>query len=544
MMVRSKWAKTAVLLLVSILVLTACSSAQTTQPTPSTQPAAPKPKVVTLAATNAWDSMMPLNTNSNYGSLVYDQIYDRLVITKADGSFEPRLAKSWSVNADSSAITFILNEKAKWHDGTKLTAHDVVFSCQMYSDPAVKALGRYRLNYFAGTDDSGAETGPDSIAVKADNDYQVTFTLKKPMFANTVLDQFASSFFVIPKHVFSGKTAAEINAPTLWAKPIGSGPFKYDKEIAGERMELVANKDYFLGAPEFDRLVIRIMPSTNLLAGLISGEVDILAGGAMGSIMLEDWENAKKQATLVTESIPTLNYQTLIINTQKPYMTQRVRQAFNMAINRKVLVDSLLQGQGTAIMTPISPVSPYFNQKLKDIWYNPEQAKQILKEENFPFDKELVFYVPSGNVTRERAAVLIEQDFEKLGVKVQIQTTDFPTLMENMRKEMHDFGIIGSGGSMDPGESREMISPTSTVNFSRLKTDVLSKLVDAGSAQLTFETRKPHFDAYQEAVKEVSGMPYLFTTNTLMAYNKRLSNVKTADFSRLNWAVWQWKVSN
>ena len=224
-----------------------------------------KPRVVTIAMTNAWDTMMPVNTNSNYGLLVYDQIYDRLVVTKADGSFAPRLAKSWSVNAASTAITFTLNEKATWHDGKPVTAHDVVFTAQLYSNPAVKALARYRLNYFAGTDDAGAELSPGSIAVKAEGDYKVTFTFKKPIFADTVIDQWATAFFVIPKHIFQGKTPAEINAPTLWAKPVGSGPFRYEREITGERMELVANKDYFLGAPDFDRLVIRIMPSASLL---------------------------------------------------------------------------------------------------------------------------------------------------------------------------------------------------------------------------------------------------------------------------------------
>jgi len=533
MKLRTRRLRVLVLLVAALAILGGSATAQNV-----------KPKIVTIAMTNAWDTMMPVNTNSNYGLLVYDQIYDRLVVTKADGSFAPRLAKSWSVNASSTAITFILNEKATWHDGKPVTAQDVVFTAQLYSNPAVKALARYRLNYFAGTDDSGAETSPGSIAVKAEGDYKVTFTLKKAIFADTVIDQWATAFFVIPKHIFQGKTPAEINAPTLWAKPVGSGPFKYEREITGERMELVANKNYFLGAPDFDRLVIRIMPSASLLSGLISGEVDIIAGGAMGSISLDDWPTAQKQANLVTESIPTLNYQTLIINTQQPYMTQRVRQAFNMAINRKILVDALLRGQGVALMTPISPASPYFNQKLKDIPYDPARAAQILKEEKFPFDKELVFYVPSGNIARERTAVLIEQDFEKLGVKVRIQTVDFPTLMNNMRSGTHDFGIIGSGGTLDPAESREMVSPTSTVNFSRLTSTLLTDIIDEGAAKLTFATRKPYFDKYQEMVAELSHMPYLYTTNALMAYNKRLSNVSAVDFSRLNWRAWEWKVNN
>jgi len=506
---------------------------------PSSAPAAPaSDKVVTIAMTNAWDSLMPLNTNSNYSRLVYDQIYDKLTVGLSDGSYIPRLAKSWEVNADSTTITFTLNDNVVWHDGEPFTAADVVFTFQMYSDPEVEALSRYALQYIAGTDESGAETSADSIAVKALDDYTVEMTMKNAMFHETLLNDL-DSVFIIPKHIFEGKTASEINAPTLWENPVGTGAYKYESKIEGERMEFTANTDYFQGTPNIGRLVVRIVPTANLLAGLMSGEIDTIAGGGLGAILLDDWDMAQEQDNLVTISIPTTSYQTLPINSQKPYMTEKVRQAFSMAINRDALVNSLLQGQGVAIVSPISPASPYFNPEI-EVWYDPEQAKSILQEENFPFDQELVFFVPSGNTTRERAAALIQQDFQNIGVKVQIQSVDFPTLMDNMRNELHDFGIIGSGGSLDPSESRQMIDPASPVNFGRVTSSELTDLADAGTAALTFDERAPHFYAYQQRIKDTVPMAYLYTTNSLMAHGNHLSNLEPENFTSLYWPVWQW----
>ncbi|MCD8369169.1 MAG: peptide ABC transporter substrate-binding protein [Clostridiales bacterium] len=494
-------------------------------------------KVITAAFSTAWDTMMPLNTTSNYTRMICDQIYDRLTQSKADGTIEGRLAESWSTNEDSTKVTFQLHQNAVWSDGEPLTAEDVVFSYQMYSDPEVEAKSRYHLEYIAGVDDSGAELSEDSIEVEADDAYTVTFTLKTPMFVDTFL-QDIDTVYIIPKHIFEGKTAAEINAPDLWANPVGSGPFIYDSEINGERMEFVKNPNYFLGEPKIDRLVLRVTDSASMLAGLINGDLDMIG---YDSILIDDWDLANEQENLVTKSVPTTSYSTLIFNTAKPYMTQNVRQALSMAINRQVLVDALLQGQGEAIVTPISSISPYYNEDV-EVWYDPELAKTMLEEEGFPFDQTLVFYISSGNSVTERAAALIVQDLQKVGVKVQIEQVDFATLMSNMLDGKHDLGIIGSGGTLDPSESREMIHPDSSVNFCQLTDTELTDIIDEGNSKLTFEERKPYFDEYQVKIKERSPMAYLYTKNILTAYNKRVSGVEVENFNSLNWSSWNWDI--
>lgn len=545
---KRRFAKAASLLLAAAVTmgLTACGGQSTTTETTAapasgetteTEASASGEKVITAAISTAWDTMMPLNTTSNYTRMICDQIYDRLTQSKADGTIEGRLAESWTVNEDSSAVTFKLHENAVWSDGEPVTADDVVFSYQMYSDPQVEAKSRYHLQYIAGVDDSGAELSEDSIEVTADDTYTVTFNLKTSMYVDTFL-QDIDTVYIIPKHIFEGKTAEEINAPTLWANPVGSGPFIYDSEINGERMEFVKNPNYYLGAPKIDRLILRVTDSASMLAGLINGDLDMIG---YGSILIDDWELAKQQENLVTESIPTTSYTTMIFNTAKPYMTQEVRQALSMAINRDVLIQAILQGEGEAVVTPISSVSPYYNENI-EVWYDPDKAKSMLEEAGFPFDQTLVFYISSGSSATERTAALIAQDLQKIGVKVRIEQVDFATLMNNMLDGQHDLGLIGSGGTLDPSESREMIYPGSSVNFCQLTDTELSDIIDEGNSKLTFEERKPYFDEYQEMIVERSPMAYLYTKNTLTAYNKRVTGLNNADFNALNWSSWEWDI--
>ncbi|MGN0202971.1 MAG: ABC transporter substrate-binding protein, partial [Coprococcus sp.] len=384
-MKNSKFMKLASALVISAMIvgLTACgggtsasetkagtaAAGETTAASGETQAAESSgEKVVTAAISTAWDTMMPLNTTSNYTRMIMDQIYDRLTQSKADGTIEGRLAESWTVNEASDAVTFKLHENAVWSDGEPVTAEDVVFSYQMYSDPQVEAKSRYHLEYIAGVDASGAEISEDSIEVTADDQYTVTFKLKSSMFADTFL-QDIDTVYIIPKHIFEGKTAEEINAPDLWANPVGSGPFIYDSEINGERIEFVKNPNYFLGEPKIDRLILRVTDAASMLAGLINGELDMIG---YGSISTDDWELAQEQDNLVTESIPTTSYTTLIFNTAKEYMTQEVRQALSMAINRQVLIDAVLLGEGEAIVTPFCSASPYYNADV-EVWYDPDE---------------------------------------------------------------------------------------------------------------------------------------------------------------------------
>ena len=116
-----------------------------------------KEKIVTMAMSSDWDTLMPLNTTSSHADIVNENIFDRLTIINRDGTFEPRLAESWEVNDASDKITYHLNKDAKWHDGVPVTADDVVFTFQLASDLEANVMRKYRMQNYAGTDESGGE---------------------------------------------------------------------------------------------------------------------------------------------------------------------------------------------------------------------------------------------------------------------------------------------------------------------------------------------------------------------------------------------------
>lgn len=516
------------------MLMTACGSSSSGD-SDSTS-ASGNDKTITAAMPSAWGDLFPLGEASYYDNIIFTQVYDPLVLQNGDGTFTGMLADSWDVNDASDEITFHLNKDAKWQDGEDFTANDVVASLQMYSDPNVTAASRYFLEYIDGCDDTGVETSENSIAVTANGDDEVVMKLKSPTYVDTVLADLAK-VYIVAEHKIKDLSADDINNAETWAEPMGTGAFIYADKVDGERMEFTSNPDYYKGAPAFDKLVIRVVESDNMLAGLMNGEIDtILYGG----VPLDDWSMAKEQDNLTCESLPSTNYQMLIINSSKEYMTQEVRQALNLAINREALVKSLLQGEGEAIITPICSLSPYYDKDVT-VEYDADKAKEMLEKANFPFDQELVFYVPTGNAVREKAATMIAEDLKAVGVKTKIEQADFSTVMEKLQNGDEDLSIVGSGGTMNPAESLEML--TGSFNLCKLPDDneLVSILKEANSA-LTMEERTPLFNEYQEKVKEIAPYGYLFTTNSLVAYNSRLGNVKPENFSTFNWAIYSWTI--
>ena len=97
----------------------------------------------------------------------------------------------------------------------------------------------------------------------------------------------------------------------------------------------------------------------------------------------------------------------------------------------------------------------YVNGKM--VYFPSSKAKEMLAEAGFPAGQTLKFFISSGSSITERCAALIVQDFANVGVNVEIEQMDFATLMSRMLDGEHDLGIIGSGGTLDPSESREMI---------------------------------------------------------------------------------------
>lgn len=499
-------------------------------------------KVITMAQTGDWDTFMPMNTTNAGADNVIELMFDRLMVINTDGTFGPRLAESWETNEAQDKITYHLNENAKWQDGEPVTAEDVVYSAQVASSSEYNYLRRIRMQYFAGTDETGCETGTDSIEVAALDDHTVEFTLKAPMDPAIIYALVNRDFFIMPKHLLDSISDADLVNDAFWQKPIGSGPCIFDSMESGVSIEFKANKDYYLGAPDFDRLVFKKVQSTNLLSGLMSGDIDVLS--ANSQIPLADWEAAKNTQGIVTKSVPTFAYQYMAMNTARDYLTEDVRHAISLAINRQVIVDQLLQGEARIAIGPLAEDHPYFDEKLLPIEYDPEKAKSMLEAAGWDSNRELQVLVSTGNEVREKSAILIQQDLQKIGIKTKIQTLDFPTLLTNARNGDYDLCFIGSAGSVDPSESVPNVTAGYMNNFAQLSDPTLGQIGESGAKEITFEARKKIYDQYQEELFKQMPMAFLYHTNDLFAYNEKLENVREGAIDyNINKNVWEWKVN-
>ena len=499
-------------------------------------------KVITMAQTGDWDTFMPMNTTNAGADNVIELMFDRLMVINTDGTFGPRLAESWETNEAQDKITYHLNENAKWQDGEPVTAEDVVYSAQVASSSEYSYLRRIRMQYFAGTDETGCETGTDSIEVAALDDHTVEFTLKTPMDPAIIYALVNRDFFIMPKHLLDSISDADLVNDAFWQKPIGSGPCIFDSMESGVSIEFKANKDYYLGAPDFDRLVFKKVQSTNLLSGLMSGDIDVLS--ANSQIPLADWEAAKNTQGIVTKSVPTFAYQYMAMNTARDYLTEDVRHAISLAINRQVIVDQLLQGEARIAIGPLAEDHPYFDEKLLPIEYDPEKAKSMLEAAGWDSNRELQVLVSTGNEVREKSAILIQQDLQKIGNKTKFQTLDFPTLLTNARNGDYDLCFIGSAGSVDPSESVPNVTAGYMNNFAQLSDPTLGQIGESGAKEITFETRKKVYDQYQEELFKQMPMAFLYHTNDLFAYNEKLENVREGAIDyNINKNVWEWKVN-
>ena len=499
-------------------------------------------KVITMAQTGDWDTFMPMNTTNAGADNVIELMFDRLMVINTDGTFGPRLAESWETNEAQDKITYHLNENAKWQDGEPVTAEDVVYSAQVASSSEYSYLRRIRMQYFAGTDETGCETGTDSIEVAALDDHTVEFTLKAPMDPAIIYALVNRDFYIMPKHLLDSISDADLVNDAFWQKPIGSGPCIFDSMESGVSIEFKANKDYYLGAPDFDRLVFKKVQSTNLLSGLMSGDIDVLS--ANSQIPLADWEAAKNTQGIVTKSVPTFAYQYMAMNTARDYLTEDVRHAISLAINRQVIVDQLLQGEARIAIGPLAEDHPYFDEKLLPIEYDPEKAKSMLEAAGWDSNRELQVLVSTGNEVREKSAILIQQDLQKIGIKTKIQTLDFPTLLTNARNGDYDLCFIGSAGSVDPSESVPNVTAGYMNNFAQLSDPTLGQIGESGAKEITFEARKKIYDQYQEELFKQMPMAFLYHTNDLFAYNEKLENVREGAIDyNINKNVWEWKVN-
>ena len=404
----------------------------------SSDTAASGEKIINVGVTNTIGSLNPLLLNGGeINKYATGLMFLPLMELDSDLNFEGMLADSITTEDNKNFIVHI-DDAATWSDGTPVTADDVVYTALRLASPVI---GNTAMMYyvFEGVGDDGfVEEGAESIdGIQKVDDKTVQFTTKEEMPITTFENSYARYLLTLPKHVIEQYSEEELSTADWFNHPdVVSGPFIVTDFDVDHYISYEANKDYWKGAPKIDKLNIKIVDGSQLYAGLQSGEIDITQQ-TMSDIPQEDYESVEALDNVeVVYGSPVTNQSVFIQTKNVPDV--KVRQAMLYAIDRQQILEELLNGHGEIVDGFLSSASPFYDDSLTPVSYDPEKAKTLLEEAGWDGSQTIRFYVNSGDSTFVNAASIIAAEWAAVGIKAEIQTVDFATLMSVAGTEDYD----------------------------------------------------------------------------------------------------------
>jgi peptide/nickel transport system substrate-binding protein len=327
-------------------------------------------KVLTVGAAIFPQSLQTGQSNFAALSLI-EQTNESLVARSNTGELSGGLAESWELVNDTT-YRFHLRQGVKWHDGVEFTADDVAFTMNRIMDPA-NAYGLL------------ARIGQISGATVVDK-YTVDLTTK------TVFPTFVrglSDIVIEPKHYYE-----QASAEAIIAHPIGTGPFVFSEYVPGDHYTLTANADYWGGAPGVDKLVIRQIPeAATRIASLMAGETQIIE-----EVPIDLIPEVEASGNAQVDQIPTTASLIMTYDVRKPpFDNPEVREALDYAIDKQVILDEILKGQGEVLQGQLLTAGALgFNPDITARPFDPEKAKAMLTEAGYDFSQAITINIQSG----------------------------------------------------------------------------------------------------------------------------------------------------
>lgn len=519
---------------------TSAAGGQAQAGTSRSAPAEGGEKVVTLANSAAWEALHPLSSNRDQHVSFLYPIYESWVTVTAEGEILPRLFDSWEQSEDGATLTCHINPDATWSDGEPVTAQDIEFTARLGSDPKLPVQNRPVVTNFAGTDDTGMRIEEEEFGVKALDEHTVQLTYKENK-VSTVLNELYSLryTFTLPEHCLKDIPVESVLTDPFWENPVTSGAFTIDNIISGERIEYVARDDYYLGRPQMDRLIIRVIAPDNLLSAMLAGEVD---GSTYGSFMsYGDYELAKNNEGLETYEAHGFGNNHVLINNQT--MDQNARLAMDCAINKESIINDVVYGYARPAISAIVPENPYRDENVTGNPFDVELAKEYMSKSSYDTSRPVRLIVGSTNSVGQQMAVLIQQQLAQIGLNISIETYDATTVSSMLFGGDFDISLMSSASNpFEPSESKFYFQEGAR-GWLNMPDRNWEDLYDLGGKGLTLEERKPYYDQLQERLVAEVPMIFLYHADVLFVNSPRISGMDYASFSLKSWRYEEWEVN-
>ncbi len=433
------------------------------------------------------DFLDPARARSYTSRIVFASLCDKLIDTTPDLKFIPQLALSWTWSPDSKVLTLKLRSGVTFHDGEPFDAEAVKFNLDR-DRTLPESLRKSEVASIDHVDVVDPET--------------VNLVLKQPDAALVAQLSDRAGMMLAPKASATGNVTAS---------PVCSGPYRFTERVAQDRIVLDRYSNYWnAGAYHFDRVTFMPIPDTTVrLANLQSGGLDLIERMAA-----TDVKAAQADPKLQVLSVPGLGFMTLEFNVtgdnaKTPIgQDKRVRQAFDLAIDRDALNQAVYEGRYTPGAQPFAPASPYhLDEPLpgRDV----DKAKALLKAAGVTAPVTVKMTVPNDPVTQQLGQVIQAMTAEA-GFDLQLVATEFATLLSQNGSGNFQTTMVAWSGRVDPdGNIHQFVTCKGGLNDMKYCNPEVDALLDGARGITDPAERKAKYAAAMKLVEADKPITYL-----------------------------------
>lgn len=520
---------------------TAPTNAPPAQPTnappaqPTTAPTAVAPTSAPPASANEITLYHPVGGTENqwypiYGDWGNQSTYPaylghtRVIESGNNLSVHPGLASKWEVSPDATVFTFHLRNDVKFADGTPVTAADVEYTIRFLCGTDFGFEPADLAGIIKGYADFHSGKSQDLPGVKATDDSTVVFTLEKPWAGWNEWALVETN--ILPKHIFEKYQPSDFKeqfAPA-WYKPdvnMGSGPFQIKNIVQDQSIEMVRNDQFYLGKPKLDRVWFKNFGGNDTqFIALQKGDLDIW------NVPTDYLDKVKALPNVTVTQVDSTYFRRFYVNYKQPYLSdKRVRQALYYGINRQALCAQLQGGQCRPHNTFMT-LSTWVPAGLNEYPYDPEKAKQLLKDAGWDSSKVLrLTYYYTDSLTKDLMAA-VQADLGKVGVQIQPQQIE--GAVDNAIAKSCDFDLRYSGDEtaypttfdFAAGTGCEQIWPDPDI----------TALMNKARATVDDQARHALYDDIQRRFNDFLPELILYKYVKQIAVNKRVQNFGPDDY--------------
>jgi len=433
-------------------------------------------------------------TSAAIPRVVYSNVVEGLVKIDRSGKIITALAKDYKISNDGKEYTFFLKKGVTFHDGKPFDAEDVKFTFGRLMD--AQKTGTVHPEYYKEIDSVEA-VDSHTVKIKLKNvNSMFLFNLARP-----------DSIIVNSQTVDKLKTA-----------PIGTGPFKFNEWVRGSTLTLSRFEGYHeKGIPYLDKVTFKFIgdPSAQI-ASLKAGDVDVIAYDVSpeNALLLEKDPRFKVlNGYTTTEVILSTN------NARKPFDDVRVRRAMAYAIDRKALIEGAMSGYGVPIGSHMDPGNPYYVDLTSVYPYNPQKAKDLLKEAGYPDGFEAVIKLPERYAYAKRSGEIIADMFSQVGIRLKIELIEWGQWIDRVFKNADfDLTVIGHA---EPFDINIYANPK---YYFRYDSPRFQEAFKKAEMEVDPQVRKDLYIACQRIITEDAVNGFLYTLPSLPTMKREVMN--------------------